>query len=78
VPARLLSRAAGLRDADVVLVDVGPNLGAIHRSALIAAPAFAPKPACSVATNGGRRRPHRFRPTGGQVHEMGVATSGAA
>lgn len=34
---RLLSHGADLRDADVVLVDVGPNLGAINRSALIAA-----------------------------------------
>lgn len=33
---RLLSRAADLCEADVVLVDVGPNLGAINRSALIA------------------------------------------
>jgi chromosome partitioning protein len=34
---RLLSRAAEQLDADLVLVDVGPNLGAINRSALIAA-----------------------------------------
>jgi cellulose biosynthesis protein BcsQ len=34
---RLLVRAVELSDADVVLVDVGPNLGAINRAALIAA-----------------------------------------
>ena len=34
---RLLSRASRHTEADVVLVDVGPNLGAINRSALIAA-----------------------------------------
>jgi cellulose biosynthesis protein BcsQ len=34
---RLLAGAARTVDADVVLVDVGPNLGAINRSALVAA-----------------------------------------
>jgi chromosome partitioning protein len=34
---RLLSRAAASSHADVVLVDLGPNLGAINRAALIAA-----------------------------------------
>jgi cellulose biosynthesis protein BcsQ len=34
---RLLRRAADSRDAEIVLVDVGPNLGAINRAALIAA-----------------------------------------
>lgn len=34
---RLLDRTAEQNDADVVLVDVGPNLGAINRAALIAA-----------------------------------------
>jgi cellulose biosynthesis protein BcsQ len=34
---RLLDRAADQTGADVVLIDVGPNLGAINRSALIAA-----------------------------------------
>ena len=34
---RLLVRAADQAQADVVLIDVGPNLGAINRSALIAA-----------------------------------------
>lgn len=34
---RLLDRATRQTEADVVLVDVGPNLGAINRSALIAA-----------------------------------------
>lgn len=34
---RLILAAAGERDADVVLIDVGPNLGAINRSAIIAA-----------------------------------------
>jgi chromosome partitioning protein len=33
----VLQRAAQAREADLVLVDVGPNLGAINRSALIAA-----------------------------------------
>ncbi|MEE9392082.1 MAG: ParA family protein [Planctomycetota bacterium] len=33
----LISRAAKSRAADLVLIDVGPNLGAINRSALIAA-----------------------------------------
>jgi chromosome partitioning protein len=33
---RILQRAAGLHQAQVVLVDVGPNLGAINRAALIA------------------------------------------
>ncbi len=34
---RLLTWAADLTRADIVLVDVGPNLGAINRSALVAA-----------------------------------------
>ena len=34
---RTILEAAGLRDADVALIDVGPNLGAINRSAIIAA-----------------------------------------
>jgi cellulose biosynthesis protein BcsQ len=34
---RLIERAAASRSADVVLVDVGPNLGAINRASLIAA-----------------------------------------
>lgn len=34
---RLLQRAAEMRAADAVLVDVGPNLGAINRAALLAA-----------------------------------------
>ena len=34
---RTIIEAAGLRDADVALIDVGPNLGAINRSAIIAA-----------------------------------------
>ncbi|MCX6030113.1 MAG: AAA family ATPase [Chloroflexi bacterium] len=34
---RLLLQAARAREADVVLLDVGPNLGAINRAALIAA-----------------------------------------
>ncbi len=34
---QILARAAQLREADIVLIDVGPNLGAINRSALIAA-----------------------------------------
>jgi len=34
---RILRQAAEAIDADVVLIDVGPNLGAINRSALIAA-----------------------------------------
>lgn len=33
----VLSRASRARDADIVLIDVGPNLGAINRAALIAA-----------------------------------------
>ncbi len=33
---RMLAQAADLRKADVVLVDVGPNLGAINRAALLA------------------------------------------
>lgn len=33
---RILSRAASITDSDVVLVDLGPNLGAINRAALIA------------------------------------------
>lgn len=33
---RILQRAAVLHEADVVLIDVGPNLGAINRAALIA------------------------------------------
>ena len=34
---RTILKAAELRDADVALIDVGPNLGAINRSAIIAA-----------------------------------------
>ena len=34
---RTILKAAELRDADVVLIDVGPNLGAINRAAIIAA-----------------------------------------
>lgn len=34
---RILARAAEMRAADIVLIDVGPNLGAINRVALIAA-----------------------------------------
>jgi chromosome partitioning protein len=34
---QILVRAAQLREADIVLIDVGPNLGAINRAALIAA-----------------------------------------
>jgi len=34
---RLLLQAAKQREADVVLIDVGPNLGAINRAAIIAA-----------------------------------------
>ncbi len=34
---RVLARATDQRQADVVLVDVGPNLGAINRAAIIAA-----------------------------------------
>lgn len=34
---RTILRAAEIRDADVVLIDVGPNLGAINRAAIIAA-----------------------------------------
>lgn len=34
---RTILRAAEARDADLVLIDVGPNLGAINRSAIIAA-----------------------------------------
>jgi len=33
----ILARAADARGADIVLIDVGPNLGAINRAALIAA-----------------------------------------
>ncbi len=33
----VLSRAARMRGADIVLIDVGPNLGAINRAALISA-----------------------------------------
>jgi len=33
---RLLQRAAAVSEAEVILVDLGPNLGAINRSALIA------------------------------------------
>lgn len=35
--SRLISRATELHEADVALIDVGPNLGAINRAALIAA-----------------------------------------
>lgn len=34
---RVIERAAALREASLVLIDVGPNLGAINRAALIAA-----------------------------------------
>ena len=34
---RTILRAAATREADIVLVDVGPNLGAINRAAIIAA-----------------------------------------
>ena len=34
---RILARASSERGADLVLIDVGPNLGAINRSAIIAA-----------------------------------------
>ena len=34
--SRLIDYAAGAWDADVGLIDVGPNLGAINRAALIA------------------------------------------
>lgn len=34
---RVIARAADQREADIVLVDVGPNLGAINRAAIIAA-----------------------------------------
>ncbi len=34
---RLLSQAAAEREADVVLIDVGPNLGSLNRATLIAA-----------------------------------------
>lgn len=34
---QVIQRAAEMRQADIILVDVGPNLGAINRSALIAA-----------------------------------------
>ena len=34
---RVIARAADQRQADIVLVDVGPNLGAINRAAIIAA-----------------------------------------
>ena len=34
---QILARAAEIRRADIVLIDVGPNLGAIDRAALIAA-----------------------------------------
>ncbi len=33
----ILSRAGRIREADIILLDVGPNLGAINRAALIAA-----------------------------------------
>jgi cellulose biosynthesis protein BcsQ len=33
---RVLQRAADAREADVILIDLGPNLGAINRTALIA------------------------------------------
>ncbi len=33
----IISRATSSREADIVLIDVGPNLGAINRAALIAA-----------------------------------------
>ena len=34
---QILARAAQIRAADIVLIDVGPNLGAVNRAALIAA-----------------------------------------
>ncbi|HET7523899.1 MAG TPA: AAA family ATPase [Acidimicrobiales bacterium] len=34
---RIAQRAAAMRGADVILIDLGPNLGAINRAALIAA-----------------------------------------
>jgi len=34
---QIISQAAAQREADIVLIDVGPNLGAINRAALIAA-----------------------------------------
>lgn len=34
---RVIEKAVGTREADVVLIDVGPNLGAINRAAIIAA-----------------------------------------
>ncbi len=34
---QIVTRAAKMREADIVLIDVGPNLGAINRAALIAA-----------------------------------------
>lgn len=34
---RIMHQAAGLMQAELILIDVGPNLGAINRSALIAA-----------------------------------------
>ena len=34
---RVIARATGQRQADIVLVDVGPNLGAINRAAIMAA-----------------------------------------
>jgi cellulose biosynthesis protein BcsQ len=34
---RVMERAGAIHDADLVLIDVGPNLGAINRSALISA-----------------------------------------
>ena len=34
---RTILKAAEIRDADVVLIDVGPNLGAINRAAIVAA-----------------------------------------
>ncbi|MFH1742564.1 MAG: AAA family ATPase [bacterium] len=34
---RLMMKAAEVREADLVLIDVGPNLGAINRAAIIAA-----------------------------------------
>jgi chromosome partitioning protein len=34
---QVIQRAAQAEDADIVLIDVGPNLGAVNRSALIAA-----------------------------------------
>lgn len=37
---RILAQAAATRNADVALIDVGPNLGALNRAALIAADAI--------------------------------------